>query len=409
MNATAALESAPRCDLRTEVIDRLEELSKLRRGWERLAGIDPHAGFFLSWEWMKTLLADNPGSWHVLVVRDGSDPQEIAAILPLRHSFHWSESSETCQTRYDAAGRFGLSDATGFLCHPDREDAALAALAPCLSEMPWKRLSLRYVAAPHRARRFADAFDPERFRVDWPPYTDNAGRTDKLRVPTVALPGSFEAYLNETVRKSIRGKIRRFRRRYLDDGPYRITLTTPETFARNADALQHLWRARWSDTLSPQVMRSYQKKQRLLLERCQDMGTLFMPVLWRDRHPIGVLARLIDRRKKTMTGMIAARDHRGALPCIGLLLNAFCIEAAIRMALTSYELGHGNESYKYQYGATDKHLAYLTLRRRGGDTPDVFSPASTAGAARRAQNELRQGAHGRTMGILRQIEDVCEG
>ncbi|WP_417524679.1 hypothetical protein [Marinovum sp.] len=254
MNVTAALTPATGADLRVEVIDSLDGLTMLRRGWERLAGIDPHAGFFLSWRWMKTLLADNPGTWHVLVARSGTAPQDIAAILPLRHAFHWSDSAGACQTRYDAAGRLGLSDATGFLCDPTREAPAMAALANALAALPWRRLSLRYLSAPERARLFAAGFDPEKFRVTWPAYSDNGGVTDKLRVPTVALPESSDAYLQETVSKSIRSKIRRFRRRYLDDGPYRITLTTPESFARNADALQMLWRARWHETLSSQAL-----------------------------------------------------------------------------------------------------------------------------------------------------------
>lgn len=406
MNVTAALNPVTSGDLRVEVIDSLDELRHLRRGWEHLARIDPTVGFFLSWRWMKTLLADNPGAWHVLVVRAGPDPQDIAAILPLRHAFHWSDGSAACQTRYDAAGRLGLSDATGFVCDPAREAPAMAALAQALTALPWKRLSLRYVSAPGRARLFAQGFDPERFRISWPSYSDNGGTTDKLRVPTIALPESFETYLQETVSKSIRSKIRRFRRRYLDDGPYRITLTTPESFARNADALQMLWRARWRDTLSAQAMQRFQEKQRLLLERCEDLGSLFMPVLWKEAQPIGVLARVIDRPQKAMLGMIAARDHRDELPCIGLLLNAYCIEAAIGLQLTRYELGHGNDGYKYQYGASDRALAYLSIRRRGGEVEEVFSPASIAPAARRARAALQAGDLDQTSDILRQIEAV---
>ncbi|MGY3437604.1 MULTISPECIES: GNAT family N-acetyltransferase [unclassified Marinovum] len=399
------MKPAPQSDLRTEVIDRFEALDRLRAGWEHLARIDPHAGFFLSWDWMNSLLTDNPGTWHVLVVR-GGDPQDIVAILPLRHAFHWSESSAACQTRYEAAGRLGLSDATGFLCDPDREEAAIEALAQQLTRLPWKRISLRYVAAPHRAVLFAKAFEDDGFRVDWPTYTGNTSTTDQLRVPSVALPDSFEGYLQGVVSKSTRSKIRRFRRRYLDDGPYRITLTTPQTFDASADILQRLWRARWGETLSGQAMRRYQTKQRALLQRCESRRALFMPVLWRAEQPIGVLARLVDRPGRVMKGLIAARDHRDDLPCIGLLLNAFCIEAAIGMGVTRYELGHGNEPYKYQYGAVDTHLAYLTIRRRGGAAQDIFSPASVAPAARLARDRLAQGAADQTSEILRQIEAV---
>lgn len=387
-----------------DLIEDLERLNGLRAAWQRLAEIDPTSGVFLSFEWMQMLFADNPGTWQVLVLRNGPEAQDISAILPLRHKFHWSESQGSCETRYDAAGRLGLSDVTGFLCAPDQEDDAIRALGRYMADQKWKRLSLRYVRPASRARIFASAFDPERFSIKWPPYTGNTKSSNQLCVPTVPLPDSFERYLQESVSKSIRGKIRRFRRKHLDNGPYHITLTTQETFAQNADALIRIWQTRWRGELSESAMRSFQKKQRLLLERCQKLNALFMPVLWHETRPVGVLARLIDAPNLTMMGLIAARDTHEALPCIGLLLNAFCIENAINMGLRTYALGHGTDPYKYQYGAIDRHLAYLTIRRRGRNPDEIFGDVSVPQAAKLASRELRNGNERRANKILRQVE-----
>jgi CelD/BcsL family acetyltransferase involved in cellulose biosynthesis len=385
-----------------ETFDDLQTMHAMREAWQTLADADPEANIFLSWGWMYRLFSEDPGKWCVMFVRD-RERNGISAILPLRHQLHWSKSKQLCQTRFEAAGRRGLSPMTGLLCDPAREEAALRALAQHIKRERWGRLTLRFEPTGRRLQALADHFDGEAYRISWPEYKTSNKQIDQLRVPTVTLPATFEDYLENCISKSTRSKLRRFRRKYLETGAYRFEETSAETFETNMHIFKAIWRSRWEDTMSSQRVDSYLNRLEQFLKRCQSMDALFMPILWRGDRPVGSLVRVVDISRRSMFGMAAARRLDDEMPAIGLLLNAAAIEEAIRRGLSTYELGHGTHGYKYQYGATNRELHYLTLERRG-TVNDVLNRRSIGDAASFARTCLADGQISPAVTALEQIE-----
>ncbi|WP_204326051.1 GNAT family N-acetyltransferase [Sulfitobacter sediminilitoris] len=387
-----------------KAFDDLKTMHAMREAWQALADADPEANVFLSWEWMHRLFSEDPSTWCVFFVRDPAALNGVSAILPLHHRFHWSKSKQLCQTRFEAAGRRGLSPLTGLLCDPAREETALRALAQRIKRERWARLTLRFEPTGQRLHALADHLNGKAYRISWPDYKTSNELVDQLRVPTVSLPTSFESYLQNSISKSTRSKLRRFRRKYLETGAYRVEQTTPANFEANVNIFKALWRLRWEGTMSKRRINDFLNRLDQFLRRCQSMDVLFMPVLWRGDRPVGSLVRVVDLSRKSMFGIAAARRLDDEMPAIGLLLNAVAIEEAIRRGLSTYELGHGTHGYKYQYGAADRELHYLVIERRGQAATDVFNRRSICGAALFARTCLADGQISPAVKALEQIE-----
>ncbi|MEP2985972.1 MAG: GNAT family N-acetyltransferase [Sulfitobacter sp.] len=385
-----------------ETFEDLQTMRAMRKTWQTLADVDPEANIFLSWEWMYRLFSEDPGTWCVFLVRDPA-LGGVSAILPLRHRFHWSKSKQLCQTRFEAAGRQGLSPLTGLLCHPAREETALRALAQHIKRERWGRLTLRFEPTGRRLQALAGHFGGQGYRISWPDYKTSNQQVDQLRVPTVSLPATFEAYLENSISKSTRSKLRRFQKKYLEAGAYRLEQTSAASFETNIHIFKTIWRSRWEDTMSSRRMDSYLDRLEQFLRRCQSMDVLFMPVLWRGDRAVGSLVRVVDMSRRSMFGMAAARRLDDEMPAIGLLLNAAAIKEAIRRGLSTYEFGHGTHGYKYQYGAADQELHYLKIERRG-TVIDAFSPRSIGDAASFARSCLADGQISSAVRALKQIE-----
>ena len=387
------------------VVDTLSDLQILRSAWEYLHAHDPDSGFFLSWEWMNILFSENPGKWRVFFVCDDRAQFGISAILPLRCSFHWSQSRQKCQTWLSAAGRLGMSEYTGFICDPAFETSSLGALASHISQLPWSRFSMRYEPTGRRTKCFADGFAPEDFVKKWPAYTINGGETNQLIAPRVRLPEDYEQYLTTQVSAGTRKKTRRFTRLLQDSQKHKITLTTEETFERDVDNLQALWVERWEGTFPRSQISGVLKKQRTLIRQSLSLNALFMPVLWDGETVLGALARVVDRKTKTMTGIIASRNQSYSALNIGLLLHSYSIRWAISQGLEWYDFGHGTEPYKYKYGSHDHPLSYLSLERRSDVSSDVFDVHSLPAALRRLDTNLERGDENAQI-IARQLAEV---
>jgi tetratricopeptide (TPR) repeat protein len=91
-----------------------------------------------------------------------------------------------------------------------------------------------------------------------------------------------------------------------------------------------------------------------------------MPVLWRGDKPLAALGSFIDRQKQALLYFVAGRDESCNDPPPGLVLHAHSIRWAIENGLKTYDFLRGDESFKYSYGATDRHIRYLLIGTRSG-------------------------------------------
>jgi CelD/BcsL family acetyltransferase involved in cellulose biosynthesis len=79
-------------------------------------------------------------------------------------------------------------------------------------------------------------------------------------------------------------------------------------------------------------------------------GDLEVPVLWFGDQPLGALANIIDRQKKSILFYITGRDENWKTPSPGLVLHGHCIRRAIEQGFRTYDFLRGNEPYKYFLG-----------------------------------------------------------
>lgn len=385
---TVTTHDAQGADLRVDVVDTLAGYDALQEAWQTLEHDDPQGTVFLSWDWLRAAFADQLYRWSVLVVRDSS--KAVVCLVPLKYRVHWSRSRQEFQTQLQAGGRLLWSEYTGFLCAPGRETAGLRAAARHLAAMPWISLSMRYVAQEERCRIFTDALEAAGISVRYQSYMINRGETDNLKCPQVTLPDDFDSYLAGSVSRNKRQQYNRFRRRHLDTGTYRITHATADTLATDLDALMGFWADTWGAKKGRQtagIVAQYRK----MLTAAQRTGTLFLPVLWRGDRPLGALGHVVDRRRGAVHFILVGRDQTVDEPFVGAALHYHAIAWAIEQGYGCYDFSHGNEPYKYSYGAQDIDVLFFEARRRDPSAETVFDSLCLGAALGRMQTFLQEG------------------
>ena len=387
MTATTAQNDMP---IQIEVVEEMSAMHSLRPAWDALLARDPDSGFYLSWEWMASLFEDNPGNWCVLCLWDPTAPDALCGVLPMRRRLYWSKSRRAFQTQLAGAAKLGLGEFCGILCDPQRERWTTAALALALNQMTWSHLSLRYEPTGRRLRMLAASLPKEDFSVKWPDYTINDGATNQLVLPQIELPATMEEYL-ASLSRNRRQKLTRARRLMSGDAPMQIRLPEPETFEGMRDTVLTLWQARWAEEMSTKRLENLVGYYGTFLDRVWKLGVLYMPTLWQNDEMIGALAHVADQGTKRMTFVVGARRTDAKDSELGLLQHGLAIEHAIGEAFKFYDFGHGDEPYKYSYGATDKQLAYVEVSRRNAQEAQTIELSYFPTALRRLQRLLGSG------------------
>lgn len=359
--ASGRAESA--AGLTVSHIESLSELDSIRAEWEHLSRHDTGSGLFLSYPWIRLLLKDNPDRWRVFTVRDEGQGNRLVCLFPASYDARRSDAGRAPDVRIGAAGRFSLSDRTGFLCDTAYAEAGPAALGRWLAGAGFGRFSLRYEPTRDRADAFAGAVDARRYRVSWKSYFINDGRTNYLISPTIHLPESFDAYLSERLGASTRRSMRRAMRTHLDSGDCRISTATDETLDRDLGVLEELWCAQWAAEYDADELRRSVRRHREFYLLANRLGALRVSVLWRGAQPLGAQACVVDRAGGEMFAKQGARVLGESLP-IGNLLLLHETRWAIDNGLRRFDLGHGDAPYKYSLGAVDREVLYVSIRPR---------------------------------------------
>ncbi|WP_146585926.1 GNAT family N-acetyltransferase [Puniceibacterium confluentis] len=389
--------------IQVSVIDTYEGFQALRPGWMALQARDPEGTIFLSWAWLDAAFRAAPGQWRVLVAHGPDRNAGPVCVMPLRLRVHWSRSRSEFQTEIEAGGRLLYSEYTGFLCDPAFEDTAIAAIARRLQTLPWSTLSLRYESSRNRAALFAQSFADNDFDVSFRPYMINDGATDNLLCPHVPLPGSYETWLQTMPRPGTRQKIRRFSRRFLTNGDWHISFATARTFRRDVDILLGFWQEKWLASKGAEAAAKVAANYRLILETALKIDCLFLPVLWQGDRPLGALGHVVDHEMDRLHFIVAGRDTGSDAAAIGLLLHAESIRWGIENGFADYDFCHGNEPYKYSFGARDLRVSYFTIRRKALGNSAVLDRLCLPTALARVQTFLEDGKHDRALAGVAQL------
>lgn len=346
--------------MRVEVINTPAGLAGLREEWERIFTADPEAQHFLSHRWISRYLATRQ-RWFVLVLRPDESSHAIA-LFPLR-----------MQSRQDAEGRFFdeiimagnyAADYTGFIALPTEVEIAARAFAAWLHRQNWTQIKFDYLGgSEHRTVALLHAMEAPgvKFRRNVPRNEQNI---DNTICPFIALPDTFDAYLDNHLSSQTRQKMRRFLRK-LDGVEYRITRATSATIDRDLDILFGFWRTRWTPIKGLEKTEKLIRMSRRMLEDCFADGDLDVPVLWTSNRPLGALANILDRKKKRVLFYITGRDEEWKQPPPGLMLHGDAIRKAIAEGYRAYDFLRGNEPYKYAFGVEERRIACILTKREG--------------------------------------------
>ncbi len=348
-------------------IERYGDFVALREQWEAVYDADPDAQHFLSWRWMSTWLESkesdgrNTGGWIILVARPSAEATTCLAFLPLR--LRPDEPSGV--PRLTMAGR-RYADYSGLICRPEAHSEAIPALAEYGRRLPWRRWQLENLrCSPHVLRLITARFPPEAFNVVETKNFNEGEETDNSICPYVELPATWDEYLANRLSANARQKLRRLLRTVEGSSDLSITHATAATIERDITILLQLWKNRWHHRNGDKLNSILQINATVLHRNFQN-GSVYLPVMWQGRRPIGALASYIDDRKKTMLFNIAGRDDRVGQPSPGLVLHAHSIRHAIAAGIHTYDFLRGNEPYKYSFGARDRLVRSFRIVRRNG-------------------------------------------
>ncbi|OOG64199.1 hypothetical protein B0E45_28795 [Sinorhizobium sp. A49] len=386
--------------MKIDIFETLEEFEKIREDWDRIYFEDPEAHLFLSWQWLQKYLSHRH-RWFVLALKQDGDAH-YCAFLPLKVSTYQDEKTKLFCDEIRMAGNYG-ADYTGFLCRPGLEDAAADAFSAYIGRENWTTLTFDYFyTASSRLDRLLAAFPQTEFSQT-SNERSNSDNIDNTICPYVTLPESWEAYLATHMSAQTRQKLRRFMRMVEASPDYRITHATSETIERDLDTLFRLWRIKWAERKGSKVDRLITLTREMLLDAF-NQGALDVPVLWYQDRPLGVIANLLDRQKKTVLFYITGRDEEWTTPSPGLLLHGFAIRDAIAEGYRIYDFLRGNEAYKYSFGVEERRIRSMLVRTLSGrNLRNCLNPRSIEHVYERAVELHKQGQLDRAEPGYRQV------
>jgi Acetyltransferase (GNAT) domain len=358
--------------------------------WDALASANPWSTPFARWGFHRAWWDAYSGSAHdqTLVVVDPASPDQPVAIVPLmhRHEVEPTDAANEAHMRHAKGAEltavephakavfFGASyhaDYATVLAAPadlgavaeavaDHLAAATAATPGAGGEQPWDVVDLRRLrCGDPAADELAAAFGRREMAAGW---TLNVEREDVCPVLTLPDVPDFEAYL-DTLGKKSRHEIRRKIRRAEAKGEVRLD-DSPDPLG-DLEAFIDLHQKRWGADGLFRPTAGGEASRRFFARLLELMGgdggarLTFLTVAG-QRIAAGVHLQTADGYLYYNAGV----DPEARELSPGVLMVARYIERAIASGKRRVDFLRGDESYKYEWGATDEPIQRLLVRRQ---------------------------------------------
>jgi CelD/BcsL family acetyltransferase involved in cellulose biosynthesis len=318
--------------LTIEVIDRLDDFTRMRSQWNELLRASAADCPFLTWEWMHAWWTHLRGSSALRIVAVFSDRQLIA-IAPLRESpgaLSWFSKLEFLGT--GGAG----SDYLDVIAHPDFEVDALEALKQSIHS---ERLALRlsHASSHSLASRLVRGLTTD----GWTMRSVPSGTC-----PFIPLAGqSWDSYL-ATRGSSHRANFRRRLKVLNREFAVRFEqITTDQGRSDVLDALIGFHRSRWgqegSTAFKTSALRAFHHD---FIRRASEAGWLRLYALYLNHFVAAAMYAFSYNGKFYFYQHGFDRAYQQY--SIGLLQMGFTIRAAIDEGAIEFDMLYGTESYK---------------------------------------------------------------
>jgi len=327
-------------------INDIIEYEKLRPSWDAIYALDPYATVFVSWEWLRSFFAVT-SNWLVLTLRPANHSPYVA-FLPLRmkriqkYGFNISHALHM--------GATPLADYAGFVCLPEYEGEAMWAFAEYVQEeLSWYKFHLTDIM-DQRLDSFLKYFSPKKFNIQ---------QANGVSCPIVALPNTWDAYLEESVKPSTRQRLRRNWRMIENLDGFSETLTRVDNVDSQIETLLTLWQSRWGLKTEHTLTR-----YRHILRRCFEEKCLWLSVLSCAEGPIAALAAFVDERKKTFSFYIGGFNEKFRKMGPGKVIIGYSIRCAIENGFHYYDFLRGGEEYKSSWGGIERFTTTAIVSRQ---------------------------------------------
>lgn len=345
---------------RTRLITGHAALAELREPWQTLCDRCPSATPFQRPEWLIAWARHvrGPRPW-IVTVHDDHD--ELIGLAPLG-----LDPRRRVLTLLGA----GASDYGDVLVLPGREPAVLDAMLSAIG---------------HRRARW-DACELDEVRPSTSPLTRFAlprgwsvQTSTQSTCPSLSLPSSV-AELGGRVPARHYRRFQQDRRRAERAGALRLERATPASCERLLDGLFSLHDARWRARGKPGCLADphVQAFHRDAAAAFARRDALALYGLHLDDRMIACLYGLEDRQ--TIYYYLGGFDPAAAQRSPGVLMLGLVLEDAIRRGRSRFDFLRGAETYKYWWGAEDRHTVRLrmTLDRDHARAPTIDDSASAA-------------------------------
>lgn len=349
--------------MRVDVIDSFDTLAQLRGNWDAVYEADPEAQYFMSWTWMAGWFKRLRYQWIVLAAREDGASGYVG-FFPLQLRTERARDGAFHNELRTGGGYF--AGYAGFICDPDVQDAVIRAFAEHTKQLSWARLHLENIfASRRRLDAFLGEFAAPEFQTGKVRRPDDGDNIDHDIYVYVNLPGDWEQFLDERLGAATRKTARRTLRAIDDAAEYRVTDVTAATLERDLQTLLQFWENQWGAKLAaryhPGLPQAMMNNFRNMLRCAFEDDALYLPVLWQGDNPIGAQATLIDRKNRTLIGMLNGRDLEIKKPAPGFALHLYSIRWAIQNDFAVYDLQTGDFSYKYDFGGLERRVECLLV------------------------------------------------
>lgn len=324
----------------------------LRADWNPLLARSRANTLFLTWEWQTTWWRClGEGNLYLLTWYDADRLVGIASL--------YLHDTDNGQRRFDLVGCVEVSDYLDLIIEAGYEDAVYAGYLAWLTgptSPAWdaaQLCNLPQTSATHRRL---------------PELAAGLGLEAVTRVedvcPVIALPDTFETYLQDGLSKKQRHEVRRKLRRIEEETTVRwYRSTDPAALPTDLDAFIHLHRL--SDAEKNEFMTAAMEAFfREAITAMQRAGWLYLAFIEVNSEKAATMLAFIynDSLLVYNSGYDPAQ-YSELSP--GIVLTTYIIEDAIQLGLRVFDFLQGNEVYKYRFGAQDT-LVYSTLITRPG-------------------------------------------
>ncbi|MGA2759941.1 MAG: GNAT family N-acetyltransferase [Candidatus Cybelea sp.] len=323
----------------------LDEVEKLETRWRELYVADPHANFFLCWEYVYASLATETVPWLVLAVRDGDGP--YLAFLALNYG-RFPAIGVTVNRELSLAGS-PRSDYTGMLALPGWEARVVPALARHIDALPWDNFTLNDYS-DERIAMLVGEFSPSHYTIV--PAQPSPS-------PYVDLPATWEEYIGSrsvATKRTLRAKVRK-----VEALPgYRFRLAPPEEAADAVEVLLRINSARWKKNLG--------KRRRIfgdLFRRCYESGRFVVATIHDGETLLAAQGSFLEPSSGTLLGYMMGYNPEYSRLSPGAVLVGLSIRYAIESGFRRYDFARGGEDFKLSLCTNVKYTSHTKLTRRG--------------------------------------------